>query len=116
MSNMTYHINYDTEAFPPLKTGVLTAVVPQKRGDNYTVQILATNVSGGTDGSISYDEVRFYETSRGHFEPKLMKGLRVLPETVRIYKWQFAAVALEPSLSTLFVGRHDWTSTISECD
>ena len=113
---MTYHIKYDTEGFPPLTTGVLTAVVPQKQGGNYTVQILATNVSTAPDGSISYHEVRFFETSRGHFEPKLLKGLRVLPETVKAFNWQFEAVEKSPSLSTLFVGRHDWTSTISECD
>jgi hypothetical protein len=113
---MTYHINYDTEAFPPNRTGLMIASVPQKQGGDYTLSILATYVSSAPDGSFSYEEVRFFETSRGHFEPKLLKGLRVLPETVKAFNWRFESVETSPSLSTLFVRRQDWTSTISECD
>ena len=113
---MSYHKHYDTETFPPNTTGLLTAVVPQKRGDNYTVRVLATNVCFSPDGSITYSEISFYETARGEYEPRVIKKSRVLSEMVQAYKWQFVAVSSEPNLSTMFVGCHDWTSTISEYD
>jgi hypothetical protein len=114
---MTYHTNYNTEAFPPRTTGMLTAVVPQKRGDDYTIRIYATNVDLRPDGSIAYNEVKMYESSRGEYAPRVhTQLLRALPETVKAYGWLFTPVYVDPRLSENFVSRHDWTSTISECD
>jgi hypothetical protein len=112
----TYHRNYNSEVFAPAQTGVLTALVPQKRGDDYSIRINATNVETLADGSISYTEVVLVEVSRGEYEQRLSISKVVKSELVTAYKWQFTSVLADADLSINFVPRHDWTSTISECN